>query len=424
VSYKAVVQGDSESLSQVSGRVALVGLTEDLSHDFVSVPRLQAVGQGIEAYGLPGVGVLAAITETLMRGAPIRDAPWHLVVVWNVLWSLLAVSLVWKGRPVLSVVLVLGALVAALAVTGVLHVLAGTVFPAGLLTFSVFLCGVHALVSSYVETSKELHREEAERQRVEHEMEMARATQERFLPESLPDVEGMDIWGVNISSLAVSGDYYDVLAPPVRNALILVIADVSGKGLPASLVMSNVQAGLHTQLYEDRFDLKSAAQNLNRLLCENTDSGTFVTLFLVELDKKTCRLRYIRAGHDEPIIISGGDDVSRLKEGGPPLGLLADFEYAVETADLKLGDVLCLYTDGVTEAMNPEGEQFGVARFIEVLKAGVQGTAREMGESVVQGVRDFTGLERQADDVTLLIAKIGSGPHATLRRDSCHDGGA
>ena len=135
-------------------------------------------------------------------------------------------------------------------------------------------------------------------------MAMAREAQERFLPDEIPVVEGIDVWGTNVSSLTVSGDYFDVVDLGASRPLIIVIADVSGKGLPASLVMSNVQAGLHCNVFQEDFDIARTAADLNRLVHQNTDPGKFVTFFMAEVDKDTHRVRYVRAGHDEPVVVS------------------------------------------------------------------------------------------------------------------------
>jgi serine phosphatase RsbU (regulator of sigma subunit)/CHASE2 domain-containing sensor protein len=406
VSYRDVLAGDPDALAQVEGKIAFIGLIDDPSTDFVSVPRLQDLGDGVEAFGLPGVVVLAAITETLIRGSPIRDAGWLITFLWNVFWCALCVILIRRRSPTIAALSVAATVVVALAATGAFHVAADLVFPAGLLFGCLFLAGSHGLIMSYVETAKELHTEALENERVRQEMAMAREAQERFLPDTIPSVEGIDVWGTNVSSLTVSGDYFDVVDLGNERPLIIAIADVSGKGLPASLVMSNVQAGLHSHLFHEEFDIAKAARDLNRLVHQNTDPGKFVTFFVAEVDKTTHRLRYVRAGHDEPIVVSADGSDRKLEEGDFVLGFVPDADFQVGEIDLAPGDVLCLYTDGVTEARNPQDEEFELDRIIETVRDHRTETAEEIGRAIIVRVREFSQLKQQADDVTLVLLKI------------------
>lgn len=406
VSYRDALAGDPDALKQVDGRIAFIGLIDDPSTDFVSVPRLQDLGDGVEAFGLPGVVVLAAITETLIRGSPIKDAGWLITLFWNVLWCALCVVLIRRRSPAVAALSVIGTVVVALAATGAFHVAADLVFPAGLLFGCLFLAGSHGLIMSYVETAKDLNREALENERTRHEMAMAREAQERFLPDKIPSVEGIDVWGTNVSSLTVSGDYFDVVDLGGSRPLIIAIADVSGKGLPASLVMSNVQAGLHCHVFHDEFNMANTAHDLNRLVHQNTDAGKFVTFFMAEIDKSSHRLRYVRAGHDEPIIVSADGSDRKLEVGDFVLGFVPDADFQIGETDLLPGDVLCLYTDGATEARNPQDEEFELGRIIETVKEHRSETAEEIGRAIITRVRAFSQLEQQADDITLILLKI------------------
>jgi len=405
VSYRDVLSGDTPE-GAVDGRIALIGLTEDALTDFVDVPRRQKLGGGVEAFGQSGVVVLAAITETLTGGAPIRDAGWPVVLLWNALWSAACVAVISRRRPELAAFVVLGIIAVALTATGLLHARADLVMPAGLLLGCLFFVGSHAIVTSYVQTTKELHAEEVENQRVQKEMETARITQEGFLPKEIPVVEGLDIWGTNVSSLAVSGDYYDVIDLGEGRPIVFTIADVSGKGLPASLLMSNVQAGLHCHVFQDSFDLRRTAENLNRLVYSNTETGKFVTMFLAEIHKDTHHLRFVRAGHDAPIIMSPDGSEKLLEDGTCVLGFFGESDCEVSELDLADGEILCLYTDGVTEAGDPGATEFEVEGIVGVLREHRHESAEEIGRAIIKAVWDFTGLEHQADDVTLVILKV------------------
>ena len=408
VSYRDVLRGDPGIASKVSGRIAFIGLVEDSYTDYVFVPRPQGTAGGAQTFGLPGVVVLAAITETLIRGGPIRDAGGGVTLLWNVIWCVACVLILPRKWPAMAAAAFVATIAAGLIVTGLIHVHVGFVLPAGLLFGCLFLAGSHAIVASYVRTTKELHVEEVENERVRREMEMARRTQERFLPVEIPRVSGLDVWGINVSSLAVSGDYYDVLDLGEGRPLVVAIADVSGKGLPASLIMSNVQAGLHCHAAQERFDIRQTAENLNRLVHRNTDPGKFVTLFLGEIDKITHRLRYVRPGHDVPILVSIDGRVRTLDEGGLVLGFTPEAEYAVCEEQLEAGDVLCLYTDGVTEARDPDDEEYQIERLTDLVVSNRDRPAEEIGEAILNNVRAFSQSEQQADDVTLLIVKVGT----------------
>ncbi|MBN2564193.1 MAG: SpoIIE family protein phosphatase, partial [Candidatus Eisenbacteria bacterium] len=406
VSYASVLTGEPEALSQVLGRIAFVGLVDDPYTDYIAAPRPQLNAEGIETFGLPGVVALAAVTETLIRGAPLRDAGWPAALLWNVAWCGACLLVLPRQRPAMAAVVIVGVIAAGLLSTGLMQVHAGIVLPAGLLLGCLFTSGSYSIITSYVGTAKRLHAEEVENARVRHEMEMARSTQEKFLPSEIPAVPGLDIWGINVSCLEVSGDYYDVLDPGEGRPIVIAIADVSGKGLPASLLMSNVQAGLHCHVAQESFDIKSTAENLNRLVHRNTDMGKFVTLFLAEIDRETHLLRYVRPGHDAPILVSGDGSTRMLTEGGLVLGFAPDFPYDVTEVQLEEGDVLCLYTDGITEARNGADEEFEVAGLAEVLVRNRERRAREIGEAVLERVRSFSGTIQQADDVTMVIVRV------------------
>ncbi len=266
--------------------------------------------------------------------------------------------------------------------------------------------GLVSLAGRQISVVKRVRLEQAEVARVRQEMAFARGTQERFLPQLLPVVPGLDLWGANVSSLEVSGDYYDIRDGGDAHPLLLAIADVSGKGFPAALLMSAVQAGLHSYLLEDGFDLERTMQNLNRLVHQDAETGRFVTMFLAEFDKQTGRLRYVRAGHDLPLIISRDGSVQRLSEGDVFLGLYPHVEYHAATIDLSPGDTLCLYTDGVTEAADPRGEMFDEERLVQVLVRHRAEPAATIGRSILEAVSAHSGLLRQTDDATLVILKI------------------
>jgi serine phosphatase RsbU (regulator of sigma subunit)/CHASE2 domain-containing sensor protein len=409
VSYAAVLQGDPAVLATLRDRIVFVGEVGAQAEDFVAVPGLQDVGEGVRTTGLPGVAVLAATTETLLLGAPLRDASSAAVAGWLLAWSLGIAMLIPRRRPLRATFAVLGWIVLALTATGLLQVYGSLVVPGGLLLGALLLSGGYALVATYVETLRDLHASELAAAAMQHELVLARANQERFLPKAMPEIPGCEAWGINVSSAAVSGDYYDVIRRPGQDRVLLAMADVSGKGLPASLVMSSVQAALHSHAMRRDYDLESTVDGLNTLLCESTRPTTFVTMFLGELDPATRRLRFARAGHDLPILISSDGSVRRLEAGGLFLGMFPGLPCPVEEITLSLGDVLCLYTDGVTEARDAKGEEFGIERLEQTLRVHAHQTASQIGTAARLAVEGFSGLTTQADDMTLLVLRVLPG---------------
>lgn len=279
--------------------------------------------------------------------------------------------------------------------------------------------GIVALAGRQVAVVRRLRIEEAETARMRQELTFARRTQERFLPQELPVVPGLELWGVNLSSQEVSGDYYDIRDIPDSGRLVLAIADVSGKGVPAALLMSAVQAGLHSRLLDGELDIEKTMQGLNRLVHQDAATGRFVTMFLAEIDKTTRRLRYVRAGHDLPIVVSRDGAVRRLDEGDAFLGLFPHVKYDAAEVELRPGETLCLYTDGVTEAVGAGGEMFDEERLIEVLVRHRLETAEAIGSAVVEAVGNFSRLPRLADDATLVVVKVACGADAStgVRRE-------
>lgn len=405
VSYRDVLGREPKTLGMVAGRTVFVGLVEDPLIDAVNVPREQLLGDDRVDTILPGVVTLAAATETLMRGAPLRNATRAGALAWNLGWCALVLLIPPSRRPRLAVLIVGIIGLVAMSVTGVVHIHLDRIFPAGLLFGCIFICGLHLIIGTHLETTKALHAEEVENERVHRELSLARSTQEQFLPKQLPKVEGMEFWGRNLSSLEVSGDYYDVIDVGDQARVVLAIADVSGKGLPAALLMSNVQAGLHMCVYSGGGDLESTATKLNRLLYENSSEIQFVTLFFGEIDKQTHALRYVRAGHDVPFIISRDGSVEDLKEGGMVLGILPDVSYSMSEVQLPEGAVLCLYTDGISEASRDE-EEYGRERLVEVVRQHRDRTAAEIGEAIIASVEAFSGQAGRADDMTLVVVHL------------------
>ncbi|MDZ7372928.1 MAG: SpoIIE family protein phosphatase [candidate division KSB1 bacterium] len=250
-----------------------------------------------------------------------------------------------------------------------------------------------------------LFRESLEKQRMEEELQIAREIQLRLLPRGFPEVPGIEVFGTHKPSRWVAGDYFDVLLLSPEE-LALVVADVSGKGVPAALLMANVQAGLHT-LLAPGVDLAGLAARLNRLIFENTGYDKFVTVFVGILSIPERSLRYVNAGHNPPYLLRPNGDLSTLETGGLLMGMIPEVGYEVGQANLAAGDLLFLYTDGVVEAQNVREEEFGEARLAEELRCAAPHGARAVCQRVLEAVESFAAGCDQYDDITLLAVKVG-----------------
>ncbi|MEM1042302.1 MAG: SpoIIE family protein phosphatase [Bacteroidota bacterium] len=248
-----------------------------------------------------------------------------------------------------------------------------------------------------------------EKERLEEEMRLARDIQERLLPQDLPAFESLDLAGLALPSRFVAGDYYDLM-PLDEDRLLVAIADVSGKGVPASLLMANLQACLHVlrgSLAAETVDLAAATARVNNVIHRNTGLTTFITFFWGVFDRRDGQFRFVNAGHNPPFLVRADDSVERLEEGGVLLGAFPDMPYASGASELQPGDTLVLFTDGVTEAWSAadDDDEYGEDRLL----ARIQAHAAESAQAVLGAVRDdvrrFTGGGTLDDDLTLVVLK-------------------
>jgi phosphoserine phosphatase RsbU/P len=245
-----------------------------------------------------------------------------------------------------------------------------------------------------------------EKERLEKEIGLARTIQEALLPSTLPDTSPVDISPRNIPSRQVGGDYYDVIDLGGRKFL-LTIADVTGKGIPASLVMANVQAMVHMLAPLD-MPLSEKTARINDVIFQNTPSDTFVTFFWGILDCNTMSLNYVNAGHNPPMIFRNGLlKPIELTKGGVILGAVpTHFPYECEQVELEQGDILVMFTDGITEAMNADDVEFGEEGIIAVMRDTKTGDANTYAEAIIHAIDTFTN-GTYSDDVTLMTLKVG-----------------
>jgi serine phosphatase RsbU (regulator of sigma subunit) len=244
---------------------------------------------------------------------------------------------------------------------------------------------------------------EQERARIENELEVARRIQARLLPEGPPSVPGVEVAGLSESAREVGGDYYDHLDLG-DGRLLLVVADVSGKGVPAALLMSGFRAALLSQGTAGVPPAEMAAR-INEFLFRSVEPGRFVTAFLGFLDASSGQFVYVNAGHNPPVLLRASGDVEMLTEGGLILGIRSGTPFTSGETVLAEGDLLALYTDGVTEGADAAGEQWGEARLIALLRSARSERARAITSRIVRAVRSFEGESGPADDITVLVAK-------------------
>lgn len=243
---------------------------------------------------------------------------------------------------------------------------------------------------------------EAER-RAARELEIAKEVQLRLFPQTMPLIQTLEYAGICIQASQVGGDYYDFLTMG-RNRLGLVLGDISGKGIAAALLMANLQANLRTQYAMALEDPARFLQSVNLLFYENTAESAYASLFFGEYDDQARRLRYANCGHLSPLLLRNGNSVERLDSTCTVLGLFRDWSCAMAECRLEPGDILVLYTDGITESLNGAGDEFGEERLIQGLLRCCELAPQAILNSIVEQVRTFSPHE-QHDDITLIVAK-------------------
>jgi sigma-B regulation protein RsbU (phosphoserine phosphatase) len=275
----------------------------------------------------------------------------------------------------------------------------------------------------------------SEEERLRHELEIATAVQQRLFPQSPPDVGRVELSGLCLPARGVGGDYYDfILLGPGRVGI--AVADVAGKGISAALLMSTVQASLRSQAPSVDGNLTGLVSSMNRLLHVSTDASAYATFFYAQYDEEARMLTYVNAGHNPPILVraaaatrareashamAAGDvkslntevkaeaeepSISLLSTGGLIIGAFDTSDYEQETITMYEDDLLVAYTDGVTEALNPEEEEFGEARLRQIIAAGAKLSAHELTSNIVEAVREFCRDMPQQDDLTLVVMKV------------------
>jgi phosphoserine phosphatase RsbU/P len=248
---------------------------------------------------------------------------------------------------------------------------------------------------------------ESER-RVAQELEIARQVQARLFPQALPPLRTLEFAGICIQARQVGGDYYDFLNLG-RDRLGLVLADVAGKGIAGALLMANLQAHLRSQCAIAWDEPQRLLRSVNQLFYDNTADNAYATLFFAEYDDQAQRLRYANCGHLSALLLRGDGALEQLHSTCTVLGLFKEWDCSIGECHLRPGDILALYTDGITESFSPAGEEFGEHRLLEALRKNRALCSRDLLSAVVKEVRQFSP-EEQYDDITLIVAKcIGRG---------------
>jgi len=251
--------------------------------------------------------------------------------------------------------------------------------------------------------NKRLFLEELEKRKLEEELDLARDIQRNLLPLNIPRFENYDIAALNISSKQVGGDYYDVI-PLDKDNFCIAIADVSGKGVPASLMMANIQAFLQVTCKQG-MKIEEATGLINDLISENITDGRFITFFWGIISIKNNTFNYVNAGHNPPLLLRDGR-INKLEKGGIILGVMkTDIPYVSEEVNLKKDDVIVMFTDGISEAMNKDREEFSDERLESVALALKDKPAEEIMNGIKTEVQNFASGVTQSDDITMLVLK-------------------
>jgi len=261
----------------------------------------------------------------------------------------------------------------------------------------------NAMADSLERYTLDLAHATAEREALRREMDIAADIQRSLLPGTCPEVEHFDTAAQSLPAREVGGDFYDFVPLP-EGRWGAVVADVAGKGVPAALLMTLSRSLIRAYSHE-RPSILQALEQANRFMLRDMDSGTFVTCFYGVIDPAQGKLTYVNAGHNPAVVVRSDGGATLLRASGTPLGILEQSDMAEETCELGVGDVVLIYTDGITEARNAYGEQFGLPRLQDLAKNARGLGAAEICERVMTAARTFTGGQPGSDDMTTVVLK-------------------
>jgi len=248
-----------------------------------------------------------------------------------------------------------------------------------------------------------LYAEAKEKRKLEEDLDLARDIQTKLLPLSVPDLPGYDIAAINIPAQAVGGDYYDFMVID-NESLYFALGDVSGKGISAALLMASLQASFRSQAAAGS-KIADLTSSLNNHIFNSTPSSKYITFFSGILQIQDGSVNYCNAGHNPPLLIKDDGSTEYLKTGGIPLGFVLDSPYGIETMRLSQGDILLLFSDGVTETFDENEMEFGESRLSKLIARNRNLDAKEIIDLILTNLKKFSGEELFLDDVTLLMIK-------------------
>lgn len=263
--------------------------------------------------------------------------------------------------------------------------------------------GFDAVTREIEEQRRALEEKLAQERRTAQEIEIARQVQAKLFPQALPEISTLEYAGVCVQARQVGGDYFDFLEFG-GGRFGIVIADIAGKGIAAALLMANLQANLRIHCAMALDDPRRLLRSVNHVFHKNTIDGAYATLFFAEYEDAANRLRYANCGHLPGLILRTGGVLERLHSTALPVGLFREWDCVVEHCTLSAGDILALYSDGITERFNAAGEEFGEERLIESLRRHRDLCPQALIPAVIADVEEYGG-EEQGDDVTLIIAR-------------------
>jgi phosphoserine phosphatase RsbU/P len=262
------------------------------------------------------------------------------------------------------------------------------------------------LTLEVVELVQTLANQAAQRERMNREIEIAREVQQRLFPQSIPEIAGVGLAGMCRPASEVGGDYYDLIQME-DGRLGFAIGDVSGKGISAALIMASLRASLRGLILDDPGDLSKMMQKVNRLVYEASSSSRYATFFFATLNPHTREFQYVNAGHNPPVVVKDvSGELRRLEACGPVVGLLPLATYEARSLILEPGDLLIAYTDGISEAMTAQDEEWGETRMLEAVPRLPTPSAPEVLEKIFCAADEFTAGAEQHDDMTLLVMKL------------------
>jgi serine phosphatase RsbU (regulator of sigma subunit)/pSer/pThr/pTyr-binding forkhead associated (FHA) protein len=261
-----------------------------------------------------------------------------------------------------------------------------------------------ASVASIKIENERLLDERLEKRRMEEELKVASEIQMRLQPVAPPSLEGWEMTGVSFPCREIGGDYYDFIQRKRDNRVIVAVGDVSGKGTGAALLMSSLHAAVRAQS-QTGAPIREVMSEINHYIYENSPPNKFLTLFYGELDPETGTLTYSNGGHNNPFLSRSTGEVERLDRGGLPIGMMQGVPYQEASVQFEPGDVLVIYSDGITESVDAQDEEFGEQRLIEVLKQNRSRSSSGIRDRIDEALSRFVGSMAPVDDMTLMIIK-------------------